>query len=366
MSNNMDDNIGLGRSLEDILEEKGGWFHPLFYYTKDPDHYFARQDIKETMRRITARNLIIFSELKTVLDVLNKAAVPAIILKGLCLAEDYYPPGVRPLSDLDLLIKREDIEKSVKIINNLGYKLLGKGLPFSIHRDFAEKVTYHRTNGVMPVTLDLHTSLGPYPYLGRVKTAVLWQAARPRKVAGIDVLCLCPEHFLLHLCLHMFQHRYENWLFSACDMLLLTRRYHGDEINWSYFLKNVSDYKLHLPVAFSLKKTAKYFGRVSPGPVLEQLENYRAGIIEQKLFNYYFGKTGAKDKYLIQFLTQPGLISKARCLFITLFPSRRIIREIYPDSGNNIILYDYYFYYKFIFMEVWRYVTAMAGGANKH
>ncbi|MBN1274122.1 MAG: nucleotidyltransferase family protein [Candidatus Aminicenantes bacterium] len=67
-------------------------------------------------------NQVKASVLKDILEALNLAGIPALVLKGGTLCHLLYPePGLRPMSDLDLLLPDSEIKKAHSILKNLGF-----------------------------------------------------------------------------------------------------------------------------------------------------------------------------------------------------------------------------------------------------
>ncbi|MER3458636.1 MAG: hypothetical protein C4309_08450, partial [Chloroflexota bacterium] len=53
---------------------------------------------------------------------LEAASIPAIVLKGPALALTIYPdPALRVIGDLDLLVRREQVEQAMAALHSLGY-----------------------------------------------------------------------------------------------------------------------------------------------------------------------------------------------------------------------------------------------------
>jgi hypothetical protein len=46
----------------------------------------------------------------------------------------------------------------------------------------------------------------------------IWEIARKTRIAGVDTLVLCPEDFLIHLCLHLMQHIQDSGFFCPADI----------------------------------------------------------------------------------------------------------------------------------------------------
>jgi hypothetical protein len=73
----------------------------------------------------TAHNLRLFRKLELVLCRLDAGGVPIIVLKGAALAQEVYRnAGLRPMADLDLLVRGEDEPLRRWLLSTLGYESL--------------------------------------------------------------------------------------------------------------------------------------------------------------------------------------------------------------------------------------------------
>lgn len=69
-----------------------------------------------------ARNMLLYDELSKVLSAFKTAEIDVIVLKGVFLAEQIYKNiGLRPMSDIDLLVKEKDLQKAKVELNKLMY-----------------------------------------------------------------------------------------------------------------------------------------------------------------------------------------------------------------------------------------------------
>lgn len=309
-------------------KESLGWYHGLIRYTENPGGYdvlVKEGTIREQMRRIEGKNLLLAKDLQSLLMVLNRGEIPTIILKGAYLANNIYPAGLRPVGDIDIMICQENWDYVIMHLEELGYSLSLKGLPLWMHKELAGKVSCVKVQNTYP-PLDIHIKLGPYPYLGRIGPQYLWSQTERVIIQGCNTLVLRPELFLIHLCLHLHHHFHENWLVSSCDIAAVLRFY-GEDFDWNIFLQGVLANNLQVPVQFSLLQTSTRFGLIYPDKVLAAL-NKKQGLVQGLVFkeSTVAGK-GDFDKYLLQFLTTPGLVVKIRCLLTFLIPSPGFIKE---------------------------------------
>lgn len=132
---------------------------------------------------------------------LRQAGIETITLKGIVLAHTVYPePGLRPMADIDLLVRPADRLRAIAALARIGYRTPGpEAERLGESRCFAELVR----DGV---PLDLHWDIARYLRFDgvvRVDHEGLWSRARPLDLAEGQSLALCPEDMLLHLALHL-------------------------------------------------------------------------------------------------------------------------------------------------------------------
>ncbi len=89
-----------------------------------PDATPALEVVKCAYVATAARNAVLFGALKMVLEALSAGRTPVIVLKGAALAETVYPErALRPMADIDLLIREEDLEKAECQLRDIGYEV---------------------------------------------------------------------------------------------------------------------------------------------------------------------------------------------------------------------------------------------------
>ncbi len=143
------------------------------------------------------RSARLFHELEALLRSMAAAGVPVMLLKGAALAEAVYGDvALRPMTDLDLLVRPRDVPAALSVLRVAGYKT---DEPF---RYFAE-VGAHKM-GATPVLVDLHWAWIDLPYyIDVIDADWLWGTARQISTGGTPALMLGPEAQLLHLAAHM-------------------------------------------------------------------------------------------------------------------------------------------------------------------
>ncbi|HAS83306.1 MAG TPA: hypothetical protein DCS43_11700 [Verrucomicrobia bacterium] len=167
-------------------------------YEKLRDQPLLPVSVRDTLQRAyyysTARNLRIQAQWRELLALFDRHGIRVVTLKGCDLAWFVYPePGLRPMTDIDLLLEEKDIASAGVLLVANGYRAdTGASGASGKHT-----MPYLKHGGV-PV--ELHYHLAEPPYAERINLAEL--RARTREVDGCTVRCLGPEDRLLYLALH--------------------------------------------------------------------------------------------------------------------------------------------------------------------
>ncbi|MEA1867256.1 MAG: nucleotidyltransferase family protein [Thermodesulfobacteriota bacterium] len=197
--------------------------------------------LKGSYRKQAIRNLRIYGQISRMLNSMNQADIPIILLKGAFLAKWVYGDiALRPMSDIDILCKREDAETVKKRLIELGYYQ-----DETIHYDspLHEKIAAERSKHMPPFSKNRATRIEVHiNILGKKTQGVseemtrLWETAIPADMNGLRVYSLSPEYQALYLSVHLFRHRKagNSVLYWFCDIHEVVRKYR-DRIDWKDF-----------------------------------------------------------------------------------------------------------------------------------
>lgn len=196
-------------------------------------------EVMDRIRRLALVNdfhvLRLESRLRESVRAFNHARVRVMLLKGAGLAYTAYD-GIRerPMSDLDVLVDRENAELAHRTMREIGWRDVEGGIP---------KAVYERHHHLPPLCdeqsrelqLEIHTALFPERQPFNVTLHELWERARPIGVGGARACVPHPVHALLHVCLHFFwshQARFGVWR-TIRDIDALTR---PQTLDWQEFV----------------------------------------------------------------------------------------------------------------------------------
>ncbi len=156
---------------------------------------------------MAAANAWLAAETDRILAALSAAGIEALLLKGAALAGWIYPdPGQRRMGDIDLLLRRSQIDSAQTSLEALGYSpALAEPRPGSQLRFESQRMMLRRRP---PATLlELHWQLFDEPYYqDRVSIDWFWARARPASMAFAQAQRLDTTAMLLHLCGHLALH----------------------------------------------------------------------------------------------------------------------------------------------------------------
>lgn len=171
-----------------------------------------------------ARNSLLYSELTRVLNVLSDQSIEVIVLKGAALAEAVYSHrALRPMSDIDLLVKRERLAEVETTLLDIGYALDAGMKEHHYHFAFTK-------SAAPAVEIHWHVQGPTDPF--RVDIDGCWRRAESITLPGVEALVLSPEDLVLHLCQHMHKHNLLGGIRPLCDIAETIKCY-GDGIVWT-------------------------------------------------------------------------------------------------------------------------------------
>lgn len=157
------------------------------------------QRLHEIRRSTQISAFLWTSALKATLAEFQRRQIPVISLKGPWLAERLYGnAALRTCADLDLLVRRSDIDRAESLLSEIGFSPAGR-------RDDYERPWLRGSTTVElhhdvenPLTLDFHIDEA-------------WRRAQPAEFHGVPAWLLSPEDERLFLCLHGARHRFERF-----------------------------------------------------------------------------------------------------------------------------------------------------------
>lgn len=151
------------------------------------------KEFEETYTYTAFHNMLYLEELKKITDKVN-----VIVLKGPMLAQEIYGNiALRPFNDMDILVKREDVDEIKNFLYRLGYSTRNTSFykRYHFHMPFIKMAR-------IPIHIELHWAFVDKFILNRIDMEMVWKDAIGNK--------LSPEINIIYLLLHIEKHAFFN------------------------------------------------------------------------------------------------------------------------------------------------------------
>jgi len=190
-----------------------------------------------------------YNHLSNILQELDSAEVPVMLIKGFALSEVIYNDiGVRPMSDIDLLVPYNDFKSAEKVLKRAGYnevvnkKFSGPIAQHAFHSQFAKK-----ENGLQ-IILELHHDLSnkTHPF----NAEHYWRRAVQHSFGQNKALIMEPNDLLVYLSLHACRHNFNRilWLCDIAQVMVIYKNL----LDWKSLVKISQESKSNIAIFYSI------------------------------------------------------------------------------------------------------------------
>ena len=307
----------------------------------------VRNTLRKAYRDLATRNSNLFFDAANVLKSLAENKLPVMALKGLALAKNIYGDiALRPMADIDLLLKEEDLIRAGRILLTLGYK---QCLPAweNMVKTYHHLPPFTNKNGT---TIELHHNIVTPDSPVKVDLDGLWARARLIKVDQIDVRAFSAEDLFLYLCIHACFHLQTGMdLIPFCDIAGLMK-ISADKIDWQIVISRATRWGGRKCVYLMLLLVRELLGAAPPDEIMSEIKpgDYQPAFFAEALEQIFDEKPASqlirrRIGKLAKINKVKGIKGKVSTLLKGAFPTRAYIARIYPVSVSSPKIYLYYF-----------------------
>ena len=311
------------------------------------------------------RNTVLFHQLTELVSLLNHKGIPVVLLKGAHLAEFVYKEiALRPMSDLDILVREEHLSEVVQIAFSVGYQFFydkqkTKGKPnesycYDIlkHYKHFQPLIHSETKCL----LEIHCFIAEVGSPFQIPASELWRNAQPAVFNNNEIFLLSPEDLIIHLCLHAaYDHLFDFGLGALYD-ISMTIKHYGNDINWKEIQRRSNRWGASRCLILALYFTKKWLGAVIPDKIFENFcIDKIVCMAEERIFNS--SETVSMHPHYIQWRNRKGMGNKVRYVFDVLFPSRAFMANRYIKPKHSKLIFSSYF---FRFYQVFKGICEIA------
>jgi hypothetical protein len=223
--------------------------------------------------RTASRNTALFEHGGQLVQELETAGIPTMILKGAALVERYYrDPGLRPMLDLDVLVPRERLVAALARLHRAGWMPMGVLTPAVLRTRHA--LTCITRDGFL---CDLHWR----PFLEPVPPGVhdaLWTTSVEMSLHGARTRAFSPADQLLHVCVHGAQWHATPVLWWVGDAINIVRT---GQVDWRRFVSQTVAFRLVVRTREALQYLRDRLGADVPADVVETLRGQSVSASER-------------------------------------------------------------------------------------
>ena len=313
----------------------------------------ASDTLKKALMMSLSRNTRNTEAMAYVLRLLNRENIKTVLLKGLALELSVYGnAGLRQMTDVDVLVTRDNCLKARKILMNKGFTSLpvksvfhkaiiadaGKHLPSLIKNGFSVEF-HHQLFGAEKDNL----------------TGKLYETSSEKEIKGEKTFIPKARIFFLYLVRHLCMHEMNNesQLRLYTDLVVLIENFRDEIINVD-LIEYAKKAGMSQMLAWKLEPLRDLWGISFPEWINEFINKwYNPDSINKFIFFLKSPKDNPpsdKAKYYRYHLSEiPGIHRKILFLLGDLFPTIRFMKKRYNLSKS----WQAIFYYPLRFGKLW-------------
>ena len=235
----------------------------------------AREALARYHATTLARNVLLLSETESFCDRLGRHGIPVMLLKGMALLQGVYPhPALRPMTDVDILVRRRDMAAARRIlVSECGYDDAGFETPAA--EAVAGRTTLVKRGApahLGRMLLEIHWDLVPleYQWKGRrPPVAQFWTGAQEARTHGLHALTPAGADHLCYVAMHNCVHCFDR-LMGLMDAAYLLSRLSASGA-WHDLVHRAEGYGCRVDLFLNVALAQALFGAPVPPGALKAL-----------------------------------------------------------------------------------------------
>jgi hypothetical protein len=280
------------------------------------------------------RNMSIIGVLREVLATFQQAGIPCIVLKGIALAELVYPSiGMRGMSDVDILVKKEDLFTVDEHLSSHGYTSADSTVTKAVHNPVGYLASLEYRKNASPLNLHVHwhtvnTSVPATMFVEQIDINRLWEHSAVTTVADSHALMLRPEHLIIYLCEHALRvgHSFDRMIL-ICDIFFSIKAFEKI-INWDFLVEESRWFNLSRFVYYSLSIVKHYTSLDITDGCIAKLRPPDISLGEKLFLHLQLNNRRIRgSSYFIYLAMNRSLSDKAGFIARTFFPPQQILLQ---------------------------------------
>ena len=251
-------------------------------------------NFKKSSLRITQQNMLMSAELLNIMKLFQQSSVDAMAFKGPVLGQFAYESvTMRQYGDLDILIKKSDIQKSVALLVDQGYQP-------EIELNESTIDTFYTCVNVIglqkgSIRVEIHWELLSTNYAIDWDEHTLWSQSENITINRQSIKALSFENHILYLCAHGSKHLFERleWI---CDIDRAIRS--QERVDWQHLLVEAQKLGVERMLFLGLALAKLFFDLPLPQEIIEKSEaDPQIKPLVQKVLSIHYSKQKQSKSY---------------------------------------------------------------------
>lgn len=307
----------------------------------------VREQLRHRYLMNAARNLKLYRELATIVEVLEAHGIQVIVLKGMHLAQTVYSNiALRQIGDIDILVPPRQAQSACDALLAIGYKRHTgqlRAVDSEVMLSFLPHVAPLMKSGCSSVEIHESITIPNQPLF--IDMDGIWGRAEPLNQAGMKMRGLCPEDLLLHICEHVsYHHRFEWGLRPYCDIAQIIY-YFGERLDWSSLCERAEHWGCARGIALAMAVANKLIGALVPQFVIDSLGEIRIhGDIVQVAIDHSLAYPlhAAMSNDLASLFGRASFFARLQQFFASVIQPPAVMVAFYPVRPGSPTIIWYY------------------------
>jgi hypothetical protein len=275
-------------------------------------------------------------------ELLKARGIPVMLLKGIHLAGfAYAEPGMRSMSDVDIMVPRERLADAEELFLEHGYGPRPRP-------DLAERCSWSNHLPKLSKTgapvFEIHWGIERPTSPFRIDLDALWARSSTVMLEGVPVHLLSPEDLLLHLVLHTsYHHRFDRSAFKGLADIHAVILRHGADIDWQVLAARAVEWGASGFAYVTLTLAAQLLGTPIPQEILHILPREPADeAIIANARRYILMPGQELPAVYVMLARSRSLRERAVLLSRHVFLPRSLMERIYRLQPDARMIWPYY------------------------
>ncbi len=222
--------------------------------------------MQKTYLGTMATNLGYLEEVKALSEKCNAANLNLLFLKGAVFSQTLYEDcGLRPFADIDILVKRKDMDAIQQIMDDLGYKVYEDHRPLDFYDKYHFHHVYIKKNDFISSVIEIHWDLFAPDAPIHFDLESLWENRIVIPTNEMEITTLNWDDHFLYLCTTFFLQDAFNSLLHFCDLTRIAQNKLTKD-DWDGIESKAKQWGIEKIVACCVQIINDLFGESIPYP----------------------------------------------------------------------------------------------------